>query len=77
MFIGLVALVRFVVVSGVYLMTANKADTYQQAQSRATSGLNIVNGISYEFLNARRAEKDFLICLADNTSVNTLKSLKR
>ena len=67
MHIGLVALVGFivVVVGGLYRVITNKADTYLQAQSGATLGLNIVNGISCEFSNTRRAEKDFLIPLAD------------
>ena len=63
MLIGVVSLIGFAVVGGVYMFTANKAAQYAAEQNRASEAYNVINDVRYEFLNARRSEKDFLIRL--------------
>lgn len=60
-----IALVGFIIVGGVSFLTSQTSKTLQSNQENAALDLNLLNKIRYEFLNARRSEKDFLIRLDD------------
>jgi len=65
LFISAAALIGFIIVGGVYLVTSSQYTAYQAAQTKAAAGFNITNKVRYDFLNARRSEKDFLIRMDD------------
>ncbi|RED52483.1 HAMP domain-containing protein [Aestuariispira insulae] len=59
--VGFSALAGFVLIGAVYFFSSRQLDNVQHLQDRAMEQRQAVTGIRYEFLNARRAEKDFLI----------------
>jgi len=61
--IGLTSLVGIVVIAVIYFFNTSKLDTFQNAQLHATVGSKLTRDIRYQFLEARRIEKDFLLNL--------------
>jgi len=61
--ISAVVLVGFVVIGGVFYVNMQKTEALTAEKQRTDSGMALTNSIKYEFLNARRREKDFLIRL--------------
>ncbi|MEO5337356.1 MAG: methyl-accepting chemotaxis protein [Magnetospirillum sp. WYHS-4] len=61
--IGVIALVGFVLVGIIYGTSNAKLERVRQAQQTAMESLHLGETIKYNFLNARRNEKDFLIRL--------------
>jgi len=63
MLISIATLIGFGIVGAVYLVTSNQTEQYRATQAKAADGFNLTNSIRYEFLDARRSEKDFLLQL--------------
>ncbi|MBL6928611.1 MAG: methyl-accepting chemotaxis protein [Rhodospirillales bacterium] len=63
--IGLLALVGFVAVGAVYMVSSWQLDTILEEERLAVKTAAVAEGVKYEFLNARRREKDFLIRLQE------------
>lgn len=61
--ITVVALVGFLTIGGVLYVTLNESNRLTEEKQRVDTGHDITKSIGYEFLNARRREKDFLIRL--------------
>ncbi len=59
--IAFVSMIGFVIVGSIYMMTAKKSADLGHVQIRSAAALTLADAIKYEFLNARRSEKDFLI----------------
>ncbi|MCW8914755.1 MAG: methyl-accepting chemotaxis protein [Magnetovibrio sp.] len=59
--IGLVALVGFVIVGGIYVINSSVQHELQATQLHETKGVSYVNAIKIGFLQERRNEKDFLL----------------
>ncbi|MBL6946650.1 MAG: HAMP domain-containing protein [Rhodospirillales bacterium] len=58
--IGLLALVGFIVVGVIFFDSTTKQAAIQETQISEIEGVRVVEAVKYGFLNARRAEKDFL-----------------
>ena len=72
--VGAVALAGFLLVGAVYFVSTRHLENLQAEQRRALDGRQQVTSIKYEFLNARRREKDFLIRM-DNKYVDQHKDV--
>lgn len=59
--IVLLALIGFVAVGGVYGVSSQKQDKIAKEQQQVQATVDLINDIRFNFLNARRAEKDFLL----------------
>lgn len=59
--VGVCALAGFVLIGVIYFFSSRQMDNVQDDQHLAMEERQAVTAIRYEFLNARRAEKDFLI----------------
>ena len=59
--LGMLGLAGMLVVGGIYFTSKAKQDIYALAAARASATGDLMNRLSVEFLNARRAEKDFLL----------------
>jgi methyl-accepting chemotaxis protein len=59
----LVSMVGFVVIAGVYYSSQTTQHQISQQQKISQEAVDLVDEISFDFLNARRAEKDFLLRL--------------
>ncbi len=59
--IGLIALVGFVIVGGIYVINSSIQHDLQETQLHETKGVSYVNAIKIGFLQERRNEKDFLL----------------
>jgi methyl-accepting chemotaxis protein len=63
--VSLVALIGFLAIIGSYLFADGRRAATQQVADQATATMLISQELRYEFLNARRREKDFLLRLKD------------
>ncbi|HWA47704.1 MAG TPA: methyl-accepting chemotaxis protein [Dongiaceae bacterium] len=63
--VSLVALIGFLAIIASYLIADGRRATTQQSADHATGTQIIAQDLRYEFLNARRREKDFLLRLKD------------
>jgi methyl-accepting chemotaxis protein len=61
--IGVTSLVGIVVIAVIYFYSAIQLDAFQKVQLRATEGRALTELVRYQFLEARRIEKDFLLKL--------------
>ncbi len=61
--IAIIAVVGFAITAGIYLTSNVQLKTALSEEEQAFAGLRSAEGIKYDFLNARRNEKDFLIRL--------------
>ena len=68
MAIGTIAMIGFVIIAAVYMISSMRLNQIQEQQERALAGQSLITDVKYEFLNARRREKDFLLRL-DNDYV--------
>lgn len=64
--VSLMALAGFLVIIGSYLFADGRRATIQDSANHATRTMIIAQDLRYEFLNARRREKDFLLRLKDD-----------
>lgn len=62
-FISLIIIIGFSITAGIYLYNQSVLKTAIIEKDAAIAASNVVEGIKYNFLNARRNEKDFLIRL--------------
>jgi methyl-accepting chemotaxis protein len=72
--IGVIALVGFVLVGIIYGTSNAKLEKARQAQQTAMEGAHLGEAIKYDFLNARRNEKDFLIRLDEKYALAHAKT---
>jgi methyl-accepting chemotaxis protein len=63
--VSLVALIGFLAIVGSYLIADGRRSATQATADHATGTMIIAQDLRYEFLNARRREKDFLLRLKD------------
>jgi methyl-accepting chemotaxis protein len=63
--VSLVALIGFLAIIGSYLIADGRRSATQASADHATGTMIIAQDLRYEFLNARRREKDFLLRLKD------------
>ena len=66
--IAIVAVVGFVIMGVIYLTSSSQLENAIAEQEEAVNGLSLTEDVKYQFLNARRHEKDFLL-LFDNSYV--------
>ncbi|KLN61852.1 hypothetical protein WH96_06085 [Kiloniella spongiae] len=60
---GIIALMGFIIVGGILFTSSKTVLSSQETQTRSAKAMELVSSVKYEFLNARRREKDFLIRL--------------
>ncbi|WP_417431909.1 methyl-accepting chemotaxis protein [Kiloniella sp.] len=60
---GIIALIGFIIVGGILFTSSQTILSSQETQTRSSNAMELVASVKYEFLNARRREKDFLIRL--------------
>ena len=63
MAIGGIAVAGFAIIGVIYFTSAAKLASFSEAQEAASEERQVTDRVQYEFLNARRREKDFLIRL--------------
>ncbi|WP_421781875.1 methyl-accepting chemotaxis protein [Kiloniella litopenaei] len=60
---GIIALIGFIIIGGILFTSSQTILSSQETQTRSSNAMELVASVKYEFLNARRREKDFLIRL--------------
>ena len=60
---GIIALIGFIIIGGILFTSSQTVLSSQETQTRSSNAMELVASVKYEFLNARRREKDFLIRL--------------
>lgn len=55
------AIIGFLIVGGVYIRSDSKVSAERELASAAGTHMSVVQSVQYQFLNARRREKDFLL----------------
>ncbi|WP_085899310.1 methyl-accepting chemotaxis protein [Kiloniella majae] len=60
---SVIALIGFIIVGGILFTSSKTVLSSQETQTRSAQAMELVSSVKYEFLNARRREKDFLIRL--------------
>lgn len=55
------AVIGFFIVGGVYFWSDRKVSAEREAAEAASTRMSVVQSVQYQFLNARRREKDFLL----------------
>jgi methyl-accepting chemotaxis protein len=55
------AIIGFLIVGGVYFRSDSKVSAERELASAAGTRMSVVQSVQYQFLNARRREKDFLL----------------
>ncbi|WP_417454514.1 methyl-accepting chemotaxis protein [Kiloniella sp.] len=60
---SIIALIGFIIVGAILFTSSKTVLSSQETQTRSSNAMELVASVKYEFLNARRREKDFLIRL--------------
>lgn len=58
--ISVIVTIGLLVILSSYLIGEKKATTLEDSRSKAQEQITLIRGIEYDFLNARRHEKDFI-----------------
>ncbi len=61
--ISMIAILGFIVIGSVYFISTSKMESYRGEQRKFSEATRLTEEMSYDFLNARRYEKAFLISL--------------
>ncbi len=72
--IGVTSLVGIIIIAVIYFYSASQLNAFQEAQLRSTEARQLTEQIRFQFLDARKIEKDFLLNL-DKSYVDLHKQL--